>query len=185
MTRKKSGFLSFVFSFLPGAGEMYMGFMKQGITLMGAFFLLIFAASWLNLGALLYVLPVLWCYSFFHVHNLRSMPDEEFYAIEDDYLFHLDRIVEIRDLNQKARVVLALILIIIGASVLWNNLGYVIRWCLPSRLMKWYWNIANMVPQLIVAVLLILAGYWLIRGKKRQLDEEEFSSEQKKGGDFL
>lgn len=185
MTRKKSGFLSFVFSFLPGAGEMYMGFMKQGITLMGAFFLLIFAASWLHMGPLLYVLPVLWCYGFFHVHNLRSMPDEEFYAIEDDYLFHLDRIVGSRELNQKARVILALILIVVGASILWNNLGYVIRWCLPTYMMKWYWNIANMVPQLVVAVLLLLAGYWLIRGKKRQLDEEEFTSGQKKDGDFL
>ena len=38
MTKKKSGFWTFVFSLLPGAAEMYMGFMKMGISLMGLFF---------------------------------------------------------------------------------------------------------------------------------------------------
>ncbi len=30
MTRKKSGFLTFCFSLIPGAGEMYMGFLEWG-----------------------------------------------------------------------------------------------------------------------------------------------------------
>lgn len=38
---KKSGFLRFIFSLIPGAGEMYMGFMKQGVTLMVLFLSLI------------------------------------------------------------------------------------------------------------------------------------------------
>ena len=37
MQRKKSRFLVFILSFIPGAGEMYMGFMKQGVTLMAVF----------------------------------------------------------------------------------------------------------------------------------------------------
>ena len=184
MTRRKSGFLTFIFSFLPGAGEMYLGFMKQGISLMGAFFLLIFLASWLNMGPLLFVLPVLWCYGFFHVHNLRSMPEEEFYAQEDDYLFHLRGILPSKDLYRKTRNFLAVILIVIGASILWDNLGTVLRWCIPEYLMQWYWSISRMVPQVVVAVLLVMAGLWLIRGKKRQLDEEE-EHESKKGGGLL
>ena len=32
MTRKKNGFLTLCFSLVPGAGEMYMGFMKQGVS---------------------------------------------------------------------------------------------------------------------------------------------------------
>ena len=35
MTRKKNGFWTFVCSLVPGAGEMYMGFFKQGLSLMG------------------------------------------------------------------------------------------------------------------------------------------------------
>ena len=84
MTRKKSGFLTFCFSLIPGAGEMYMGFMKQGLSIMAAFWLMIFLAAFLNLGPVLFVLPILWCYSFLNVHNIRGMSDEEFYALEDD-----------------------------------------------------------------------------------------------------
>ncbi len=175
MTRKKNGFWVFVFSFLPGAGEMYMGFMKQGTTLMGSFFLLVFLASWLNIGPLLFVLPVLWCYGFFHAHNLRSLSDEEFYGMEDEFLFHLDQILpKTKNIDRKSRNVMAVVLIVIGASMLWNNFGEVLRWMLPSYLREWYWKIGHMVPQLIVAVLFIAVGIWLIRGKKKELDEQEY-----------
>ena len=35
--QKKNKFFTFMFSFIPGAAEMYMGFMKQGISLMTLF----------------------------------------------------------------------------------------------------------------------------------------------------
>lgn len=182
MTRKRNGFWLFVFSFLPGAGEMYMGFMKQGTTLMGAFFLLVFLASWLNIGPLLFVLPVLWCYGFFHAHNLRNMPDEEFYEVEDDYLFHLDQILpKETNLSNKSRSVMAAVLIVIGAALLWNNFGSVMRWILPSYIRDWYWRISHMIPQVIVAILFIALGIWLIRGKKKELDEQEFWENPEKG----
>ena len=47
-TKKKSRFLSFCFSFLPGAAEMYMGFMKTGMSLMLVFFLLIAFSGWIQ-----------------------------------------------------------------------------------------------------------------------------------------
>lgn len=176
MTRKKNGFLTFIFSLLPGAGEMYMGFMKQGVSLMGAFFLLIFLASWLNMGPLLFVLPVLWCYGFFHVHNLRGMPDEEFYAVEDDYLFHLEQALpKGTGTNKKYRNMLAIVFIVIGTAVLCDNLSQVIRWCLPSYLVNYYRSFVNMVPQMACGVLLIIGGIWLIRGKKEELDNMEFN----------
>ena len=91
MTRKKkSGFLTFCFSFLPGAGEMYLGFMKMGASLMGMFFALIGVAYALNLPVLFFGIIVEWFYSFFHVHNLAGLTDEEFLSIEDGFLFRLD-----------------------------------------------------------------------------------------------
>ena len=33
---KRSGFLSFCFAFIPGAGQMYQGYMKRGISIMTA-----------------------------------------------------------------------------------------------------------------------------------------------------
>lgn len=34
MKKQKHGFWVFIFSLIPGAGEMYMGFKKQGISIM-------------------------------------------------------------------------------------------------------------------------------------------------------
>ena len=39
MTHKKSSFWRFLFSLIPGAGEMYMGFLKMGTSLMALFIL--------------------------------------------------------------------------------------------------------------------------------------------------
>ena len=81
MIRKKSKGWTFICSLLPGAGEMYMGFMKQGVSIMGLFFATIAVAATLNIGPLTIVLPIIWCYSFFNVHNMYSLSDEEFYAL--------------------------------------------------------------------------------------------------------
>ena len=51
-TQKKSKFLTFCFSMMPGAAQMYMGFMKMGTSLMFLFFLIIILAMWLNQGAI-------------------------------------------------------------------------------------------------------------------------------------
>lgn len=34
MTKQKKGFLLFLCSLIPGAGELYMGFRKQGLSIM-------------------------------------------------------------------------------------------------------------------------------------------------------
>ena len=47
---KRSKFWTVVFSFLPGAGHMFMGFMKQGTSIMVAFFGLYLVSSWLGIG---------------------------------------------------------------------------------------------------------------------------------------
>ena len=90
MTKKKSSFWTFIFSLLPGAAEMYMGFMKMGVSLMGLFFGLFIVGGFFGQSIFVLADIVVWFYAFFHAHNLRAMDDEEFYALEDDYLFHLD-----------------------------------------------------------------------------------------------
>ena len=115
---KKSGFLRFIFSLIPGAGEMYMGFMKQGVTLMVLFWGTIFFGGCLNVPLIMFPLPVIWAYSFFHVHNLAGLSDEEFYAQEDSLLFDWNLFGQIEP--KKGRKILAWVLIFIGVSVLWN-----------------------------------------------------------------
>lgn len=65
MPNRKSRFWTFVFSFIPGAGHMYLGLQKQGVQLMLLFTSYIFIMATLNLGILGVFLPVIWFYSMF------------------------------------------------------------------------------------------------------------------------
>lgn len=122
MQKQKKGFLLFISSLIPGAGEMYMGFFKQGISIMTLFWAIIAIAGGLNISSLVIFLPVLWFYSFFHVHNLKELPEEEFYAIEDNYILHLDRIFQNNiQFSQKHIKIAASLLIVFGVAVFWNG----------------------------------------------------------------
>ena len=66
-TKKKNRFLTFCFSCLPGAAEMYMGFMKMGLSLMLVFFaIIIIGKAW---AVLRHGSP-----GFFTVSVLRNAP---------------------------------------------------------------------------------------------------------------
>lgn len=177
MTRKKSKGWTFLFSLLPGAGEMYMGFMKQGVSMMALFFVTIAIATCLNIGALLIVLPIIWCYSFFNVHNMNSLSDEEFYALEDDYVFHLGTVLPMENLSKKQNKILAAILIIAGVCVLWNQVidmvqRYIYTW-VSQAVAEMISDILYSIPQFVIALILIGIGLRLIKGKKVELDQEE------------
>lgn len=174
MIRKKSNFLTFCFSLLPGAGQMYMGFMKRGSSLMAYFFLIIFLSTWLGLGPLMFFMPIIWFYAFFDTHNLRSMPDDEFYAMEDNFVLLPDYAKEQAQLIQnKYRNVIAITLIVIGSAILWNNFIDIIDDVVPDYVYEVLYSFGRLVPQLFVACAIIAFGIYLIRGKKQDLDALE------------
>ena len=80
---RKSRILTFLFALWPGAGQMYLGYMKRGVSLMGIFCLLISITGFLNLSFLFFLLPVIWFYAFFDTLNLRSMSYE--FLPQDDF----------------------------------------------------------------------------------------------------
>lgn len=169
---RKNAVIRFIFSLIPGAGEMYMGFMKQGITLMTLFMGVIFLAIYLNTPIFVFALPVIWFYGFFHVHNLAGLSDEEFYAQEDSLFFDWNIFGQLE--QRKERKILAWMLILLGASVLWNfatDLVYALLDVLNIPPYLWG-EIVRAVPQFVFAVLMIYAGVQLIRGKKKELERE-------------
>ncbi|MDO5409408.1 MAG: hypothetical protein Q4F21_03030 [Lachnospiraceae bacterium] len=181
MAHKKNGFWTFIFSLLPGAGEMYLGFMKQGISLMTLFFGIITFCAYFGFEAGIFVLPIVWFYSFFHVHNLNGLSDEEFAKIEDDFLFHVSDYADEFNLTRKKQKILAYGCIIIGVYALWNmtlDLLYSILPELPYAAYDFIYAFTHRVPQAVISLLLIFAGLHLIRGKKAQLDEEETEEER-------
>lgn len=175
MTKKKGRFLTFIFSLLPGAGEMYMGFMKMGLSLMAVFFGIIAAGGFFGSSAIMITAVVAWFYSFFHANNLYAMEDEEFYAMEDHYLFAFDKVeseVSGREFISRYRKIIAAVLLLIGISVLWNNLLDLLRWLLPEFMQDVLYQISYRLPQLILGIGIIAVGILLIRGKKQELLEE-------------
>ena len=66
----KNGFLTFCCAFIPGAGQMYQGYMKRGLSLILMACCIGMVSSLLNPVMLLLV--VVWMYSFFDTFNLRA-----------------------------------------------------------------------------------------------------------------
>lgn len=179
MTRKKSKFLTFWCSLIPGAGEMYLGFLKQGVSIMTAFFVL-FAVGSIVFPPITVFCAVIWFYSFFHTHNLNSLPDDEFYMVEDEYLIHISQIIRGKDilLNQY-RKLFAFVLILSGISVIWkvvnnfffNFINHIFY--LPDYMISIFSWFSEAFPQTIAAVAIIIAGVYLIRNKKKELDDSD------------
>ncbi|MGI6069749.1 MAG: hypothetical protein ACOYBE_04900 [Blautia sp.] len=154
-----------------------MGFFRHGISVMALFFLTITVSAFINIGPLLFLLPIIWFYSFFHVHNLKNMPDEEFYALEDDFVLPLKGTsyddINIDLLIKKYKKPLAIILIIIGATILWRNLINFLDYILPSNFVTGFlWQFSYQIPQVIIGILILLLGLYLIAGKKKELEDK-------------
>lgn len=72
---KKS--LTLALSVVPGAGHMYLGYQKKGLIIMGSFFFSIFFMGWLGISMLLFLLPLIWFYSFFDAMHIADGSQEE------------------------------------------------------------------------------------------------------------
>lgn len=170
MKKKKSKFWLFIFSFIPGAGEMYMGFMKMGLSLMMGFMLSIAVTAITNIAVLSVIAITLYIYSFFHAHNISSMDDEAFRELEDTYLFGFDNLesVWVR-LGGKGRVITAAVLIIIGIIMMVNvgfNLLFDIFGWDHQYLRTVYYFVEDDVPRLLIGIAVIWGGVAMLRGKK-------------------
>lgn len=171
---KRNGFLTFWFSCLPGAGQMFMGFTKEGVSLMTIFFGLIALISWLKLDAVIFILPVVWCYAFFDAMNKNSLPDEEFFKLQDHYI--LINAMEEFDVffhNKYKRVVLAVVFIIIGFHMLFQNLLSLLEMSGIIISEEVYLVVSEYIPQTIIAILIIAAGVYMIVSKKKTLEQDE------------
>lgn len=167
MNNQKNRFWTFVLSLVPGAGEMYFGLYRQGVSLMLCFFVVMLVPLMLQVSALSLLCIILWFYSFLHTHNLRSMSLEEFCQLEDRYLW--DGVALNFQWNARNKGVVAVALIVIGAFLLWENLFAWLGWYLSGFL----GNLMYRLPRAVIGVLVLLLGVWLISGKKRELDRQE------------
>ena len=172
MTNRKNGFWTFVFSPCTGAGKMYMALYKQGISRMVLFWGLGIICGWAHLELLWFLEPVIWFYSFFHVHNLRGMPDEEFCRIEDRFLWE-DYIETDRNwkFTEKNKRMFASVLIIFGIYVLFQGLFHGLLWYLPDFIWRAFDAAERIIPRLLVGIGVIYAGVKMLK-KERDTPNE-------------
>ena len=180
MAHKKSKFWNFVISFMPGAGQMYQGFLKRGTSLMAIFFAEIFLANIINIDWLLFGLPVIWFYAFFDSLNTNDLSDEDFSKLEDAFLF-TDSSTTFKISKSKFRVPAAVVLIMAGCYILLENVFYMFRIIFGLENNWWVTEIIfDYFPRFVFAAVIILAGLYLIKGKKIQLDNnDEYSKTDK------
>ena len=177
---KKNGFLTFCFAFIPGAGQMYQGYMKRGLSLVGICCLAIAVASLLSplQNAALAVCCVVWMYSFFDTFNLRAQLGAGM-APADDYLVHLGYDVSLDRLLHRRHKLFGWVLVVLGVYTLYDGL-------LMDFLRDLYWNTDNSwiirviynvmdrVPTVVVCLAVILLGLWLVRGPRQKPDQPPY-----------
>ncbi len=171
MIRKRSKFWTFIFSCMPGAGQMFSGFMKAGLSLMVLFFGVIAVSSVLNLGSLLYALPVIWFYAFFDSISRSFLPDEEFYSQQDEWLFSLDKLFSRsypEALRRNGGLYLGVGLLVLGVLLLWDTLVGQLYGVLPDQVLAALRQINRVLPRLIAGGVIIFIGYKLLRGRRTE-----------------
>ena len=167
---KKNGILTLLFACIPGAGQMYQGYMKRGLSLITLFFLCIMAGMLLE--PLVLTALIVWMYSFFDTFNLRA----QFIAgtaPADDYLVHFNtKDARLTLFFRDSHKLLGWALIALGAMVAYQNiimrvLGDVMwRWGQNNPVFRAFYLMLDELPQIVTCVALIVCGLWLVRGPK-------------------
>ena len=173
--KRKNRFFTFIFSFLSGAAEMYMGFMKNGLTLMMLFFLPLIPMFFIgSLEFLGFAGVIIWFYGFFHARNYAGMSDEEFLSMDDHYIWDEFGDVRAKTVFIQGRTVrkwVAAILIFIGAAQLWNYFFESMVRLIPESYWDYIYPFLRELPQVAIAIFFIIVGVRMILGKKNELVE--------------
>lgn len=168
---KKNGILTLLFAFVPGAGQMYQGYMKRGLSLITLFCVGIMAGV-LLLEPLAIPALIVWMYSFFDTFNLRAQIIAE-NAPADDYLVHINwKDKRMQDFMMDSHKLLGWGLIALGAMVAYQNIimrvfGDVMwRWGQNNPFFRAVYLMLDELPEIVICVALIVCGLWLVRGPK-------------------
>ncbi len=172
---RKHGLLLFLSACIPGCGQMHLGYMNRGLSLLLAASSLFAVAMLLNIGALLALLPMIWLYSFYDTYNLRSRMDAG-QAPPDQMLFGLSDLDSVRlsSLCRKRHSLVGWVLVCLGGWALYSLVAdWVFDLLSPYFDLWWLRRLLTFdVPRLALTVGIILLGLWFIRGPRSAGGEE-------------
>ena len=179
---QKNGILTFLFAFIPGAGQMYQGYMKRGLSLILICCAICMVAALISPAA--FFLIVVWMYSFFDTFNLRAQIATGT-APTDDYLVHFDpkdkRLVQMMLDSHKlvGWTLIAFGVLVAYENILMNALNDLMwRWGKNNPFFRAFYLVMDQLPQVVVCVALIICGIWLVKGPKAGRKPEGSGAEE-------
>jgi hypothetical protein len=161
---KKSKAIATFLSIFPGAGHLYLGMQRRGIQLMAAFLFSVYILDVLRLGIFLFLIPIIWFYSFFDGMQKVSRYGED--PVEDIPIISYF-------LNHQKWVGIGLIFM--GLYYLVTNIALPVLSPMLSKIINvdvMYW-VQGYFQTGLVCVLLIGGGIKLLSGSKQKREEEK------------
>ncbi len=156
---KKNTILTFLFACIPGAGQMYLGYMKRGISIMIGLVIAVFVFN--NLSSTLAItIPVFFAFSFFDTWHIRNQTQEHMYVYKDQFIFDIGD--SFSEFTKKHAKILGWGFILFAVLLLMNDM--------ISPLLRHFFDIyyiTNILNSFVVSVLLILLGIYLLKGGKK------------------
>ncbi len=162
---KKSKAIATFLSMFPGAGHLYLGYQRRGVQLMAAFLFSIYILDILRLGIFLFLVPIIWFFSFFD--GLQRAAKHETEPMDDAPIVSYF-------INHQKWIGIGLVLL--GVYYLLTNVfmpalsPYLLRFNIDI-----YHIVYNYLQTALVCVLLIGGGIKLLAGSKRKSSKEEAS----------
>lgn len=159
----KNKTIASMLAMFPGAGHMYLGLQKRGLQLMAVFLFSIFIMDQMRLSLFLFLIPIVWFYSFFDALKYITKYGQE--PLEDEPVVHW--------LTYQQRWV-GYGLLALGAYYLFDQLlvNILNEWFPQQKIIYWF---DRYFQTFVLSVLLIGSGLRLISGsfgKRERFDDK-------------
>ncbi|MCL1803906.1 MAG: hypothetical protein FWG30_09810 [Eubacteriaceae bacterium] len=180
MIRQKNKLLALIFSIIPGAAHMYLGFQRKGVSIMAAMIAIFMASLAFDMPSLLMLVSLLWFYAFFDAMGLNSMPEGDFVK-QRDAVF-IETVFEdwantkesFNALLSKGNKTFGFILSITGIALACKSLA---NGFLPlfiderSRALIIIDSFIEVLPAIVASMLILALGFRLFFAKSKGSDE--------------
>lgn len=168
---KKNILFTFMFSFIPGAGQMYQEYMKRGLSIMilAAVFLILAVMT----GSIIFIVPiiVIMAYSFFDTYNIRNRSEEQKAEFKDEYIWNNSEFGFTINESQISthRKLIGYILIAIGAYVLLDSVLFRLVWQLEiAWLSELCAILSRYTPTIVASIVAVVLGFKLVSTKDKE-----------------
>ena len=157
---KKNALLTFIFACIPGAGQMYYGYMQRGLAIVSLFGVGFMVSTIFD--PFIITLLILWMYSFFDTYDLiRHMAAGE---PKEDSLLVLGNYEEIKKLIPQHNRLIGWGLVGFGVWALYETFISTWLYTLLCNLVGngYAYDIITGIPNIVIAALLIYVGVRLL-----------------------